>query len=143
MKDSRGWVLAPVPIQRWRCRLHGRISALPSFLHRYLHYLVEVVEAVLVGLSERGKRLEQLEDIDGPSPSTAYRWNEELLMEQVREWILLRLRGAWDFVAQEGSSTARASTIRAARYLAEQMRRKVFSPFLQLARLASMIRYAE
>jgi hypothetical protein len=101
-----------------------------------------VVEAVLVGVSESGKHLDQLLEIDGPSPSSAYRWNEDLLAEQVREWVLRRLRGAWKLMAQ-GYSSAKASAIQAARYLAEQMHRKVFSPFLQLARLAHMIRYAE
>ena len=137
-----GWVLFPVPIQRWLCALHGRTSALPPFLHRYLHYMVEVVEAVLVGISEDGKRLEELVEIDGPSASTAYRWNEQLLAEQVREWILKRLRGAWELTLQ-GYSSARSGAIQAARYLAKQVQIRSFSPFLQRAKLAYMIRYAE
>jgi len=104
--------------------------------------MVEVVEAVLVGISEDGKRLEELVEIDGPSASTAYRWNEQLLAEQVREWILKRLRGAWELTLQ-GYSSARSGTIQAARYLAKQMQIRSFSPFLQRAKLAYMIRYAE
>ncbi|MFM8321300.1 MAG: DUF6431 domain-containing protein, partial [Chloroflexota bacterium] len=44
-----------IRVKRWRCQACGRtFSSLPSFVLAYRHYLVEVIQPVLVGRLELG-----------------------------------------------------------------------------------------
>jgi len=131
-----------IPIKRWRCRVHGTTSAVPTFLHRYLHYAVAVVESVLVELAMLSGRVDTLVEIPGPSVPTVYRWFTELLSTPAYQWVQQRIRGSFTAEAWNGTpSPERARVLGAARFLASQLNSKVFSPILQRARLAHLRRY--
>jgi transposase-like protein len=50
-----------VPIKRWLCKAcRGTLSLLPSFLLRYRHYLLEVIQAVVVARFEDGDSWPQI-----------------------------------------------------------------------------------
>lgn len=145
VRCADGTALEPIPIQRWRCPVHGTTSWLPGFLHRYLHYLVEVVDAVVFELAVTSGRLEALVEITGPAAATAYRWSTELLSDRVHRWILQRLRGPWGIEAsKEAFSPERARVIQAAQSFGEELRvADFFSAILQWVRLIHLVRYAE
>jgi hypothetical protein len=105
-----GLVLAPIPIQRWRCRLHGTIPWLPGFLRVWGHYLASVVEAVLEEYArpELAPSIDRLNAAEGPAGITLRRWvtaldscdtpalERELLQEGLSVPRLLpSLRWAW------------------------------------------------
>lgn len=60
-----------IRVRRFRCAVCRKtIAALPSFLHRYRHYALRVIEAVVVGRCAEGKPWSEL----GPSRRSAGRW---------------------------------------------------------------------
>jgi hypothetical protein len=68
-----------VYLKRWYCKAcHHTLSLLPSFLLRFRHYLLEVMQEVVVVRFEAGaswNRLAQQCAVDGaPSPRTQRRW---------------------------------------------------------------------
>jgi hypothetical protein len=68
-----------VHIKRWRCKVcHHTVSLLPSFLLRFRHYLLEVIEPVVVTRFEEGASWTQVArrcTQNGlPYPRTLYRW---------------------------------------------------------------------
>ena len=137
-----GIPLVPIPICRFRCPTagHGTTSYLPPFLHRYLHYLVAVVEVVVEQMSVAGARLSELVEVDGPSLETVVRWNQELTSIPVRERLLRRLPPP--LPDRRAEQTEQAYTWKAAQAL-----RQFFSlptpvtELLQWSRLTLMIRY--
>lgn len=136
-----GIPLAPIPICRFRCPTsgHGTTSYLPPFLHRYLHYVVAVVEVVVEKMSVAGARLSELFEVDGPSVETVVRWNLELTSIPVRERVLSRLPAP---PPSQAGLTEQAYTWKAAQAL-----RRFFSlqlpvtKLLQWSRLTLMNRY--
>lgn len=71
-----GEPLAPIPIQRWRCRLHGSHSWLPGFLRVGGQYLASVVDAVLEEYTqpEKAPSIDMLSAAYGPASITLRRW---------------------------------------------------------------------
>ena len=68
-RDVRVWV------KRWRCKGCGKtISQLPSFLHRYRHYVLAVIEGVLRKRLEQGQAWSQLAQTGAPSQRSMRRW---------------------------------------------------------------------
>lgn len=148
VRGADGSRLKPLPMARFICQIegHGTTSWLPPFLCRYVHYAAAVVEMAVEEISVKGKKIKDVVELDGPSPETLQRWNEELTSIPVREWILRRLPGRWpNFPKADPGWPERVFTWEAARSLAAQGRflyLRFFSVLLQRARLALMIRYA-
>jgi transposase-like protein len=68
-----------VHIKRWRCKgCRHTVSLLPSFLFRYRHYLLEVIQSAVVARFEDTASWAQVAHrcaVDGrPYPRTIYRW---------------------------------------------------------------------
>jgi transposase-like protein len=68
-----------VRIKRWYCKsCHHTLSLLPSFLLRFRHYLLEVIELVIVTRFEDGASWRQVARRctvgDAPAPRTMCRW---------------------------------------------------------------------
>lgn len=80
-RQSDGLPLAPIPIQRWRCRLHGEVENLPPFLRAGGHYLAEVVDSVLdeYAKPEQPPSIDALTTADGPAGITLRRWVASLV----------------------------------------------------------------
>ena len=102
--DGKGWVIR---IKRWLCKACGQtVSVLPSFLLRYRHYLLEVIEKVLALRFE--KQASWASVMAGCSPQglpaerTVQRWCESY-GEQAGRWLeavqsslaVLDSRSAW------------------------------------------------
>lgn len=90
-------------IKRWRCKACGRTeSVLPSFVLRYRHYLLRVIEAVLAlrfeGLASWGVILGQLAGGGYPALRTIQRWCRSF-REQAERW----LKGVQEWLAQQDS----------------------------------------
>lgn len=84
VRNQNGWAFAPIPIKRWRCKHCRRTeSALPAFVHRYLHYSRDTIQEVLEIASEGSGLLE----VEGPSEETINRWTRELLSTDVERWL--------------------------------------------------------
>lgn len=78
-------------IQRWYCRQCGKtVSVLPSFLLRFRHYLVVVIQGVVVSRYEQARSWSQVEaqaTVDGlPSMRTVGRWCRSFA-EQAPGWL--------------------------------------------------------
>ena len=87
-----GKSLTPLPIQRWRCPVHGTHTFLPAFLARRLRYLAEVVGTVLKRMVTNKARVQFPPEISGPEPDTARRWFKHLLLEPgLKRWLYDRL----------------------------------------------------
>lgn len=124
---------------------HGTTSVLPSFLHRYLHYVAPVVDKAVEGVSFEGKKLKELVELDGPSFETVQGWNVELTSIPVRERLLRLLPSSW-LPTREDCSHAKpeqAYTWKVARALMGYFELKIAfaSRILQLTRLSLMTRY--
>lgn len=73
---GRGYVIR---VKRWRCQACGKtFSSLPSFVLAYRHYLVEVIQPVLVGRLELGYSwagaVEMCSEEGAPAVRTIQRW---------------------------------------------------------------------
>jgi len=73
---ERGWVLR---VKRWKCKACGKtVGAVPSFLLFYRHYLLAIIQDVVVGRFELGyswARVDVLFSANGtPSRRTQQRW---------------------------------------------------------------------
>jgi len=69
----------PVHIKRWYCKVcHHTLSLLPSFLLRFRHYLLDVIQRVVVTRYEDGASWTQVSRrcaVEGlPSSRTIHRW---------------------------------------------------------------------
>lgn len=69
----------PVYIKRWYCKAcHHTLSLLPSFLLRFRHYLLEVIQRVVVARFEAGASWTQVSQRCAsaglPAPRTIRRW---------------------------------------------------------------------
>ena len=76
VRQEDGERLEPVPIQRWRCTIHGAVRWTPGFLRFWGHYLASVVDAVLDEFTEPSDppAIEQLSSVAGPAAITLRRW---------------------------------------------------------------------
>ena len=82
------WV---IQIKRWKCKQCGKtVGAVPSCLLFYRHYVLEVIQEVLVGRSERGYSWSEMVDQCGaegaPGRRTMQRWCEGL-DQQAPGWL--------------------------------------------------------
>lgn len=73
---GRGYVIR---VKRWRCQACGRtFSSLPSFVLAFRHYLVDVIQPVLVGRLELGYSWAEMvlmcSDAGTPAVRTIQRW---------------------------------------------------------------------
>lgn len=107
----------PLQIKRWRCKACGRtVSMLPSFLLRYRHYLLRVIEAVLAlrfeKLASWAMILAQLAGSGYPAMRTIQRWCKSFA-EQAEGW----LKAVQEWLAQQDSRSgwldAQGETLRA------------------------------
>jgi hypothetical protein len=132
-------------VQRWRCPLHGTFSFLPSFVARYLRYLVRVVQVVLDELVEKSGRLETLLEVVGPSVDTVARWVRQLLGPEQERWILqLCSEATKTDVTPTAPSPARSRILSGARLCAQSLNLSPnFYPLvLQRAYLSGLYRYS-
>jgi len=77
-----------VGIKRWVCRVcHGTVSLLPSFLLRFRHYLVDVIQAVLVARFEQQRSWRQIVAAysrqGAPASRTLRRWCQSYAAQAV------------------------------------------------------------
>ena len=73
-KVGRGVKVDPVVIRQWRCVQHCAFREYPSYLLRYKHYVVDVIDA---GLDTRAQGITVeafCEDWDLPDARTPTRW---------------------------------------------------------------------
>jgi transposase-like protein len=68
-----------IKIKRWLCKAcRATLSQLPSFLLRFRHYLLAIIEQVLLARFEQAQSWQQIERqvavADLPAPSTLRRW---------------------------------------------------------------------
>lgn len=91
IRNGAGEKLAPLPIQRWKCKDHGVASFLPPFLARWMRYLVSVVGSVVKCMLSNGRPNFPLE-VTGPEPGTARRWFNFLLDPDRKRWLEQRLQ---------------------------------------------------
>ena len=135
-----GTRLAPIPIPRFRCPVHGTMSWLPPFLNRYLRYIAEVVSQVLDDFA----RSQSPDLCDQPDGCTLGRWVRGLLATRNESWIHRRLEQAepdWRSLMEPQPPKARPWAwliVESARCLTRLVHavsaQHLFSPFLQLAR---------
>lgn len=95
MRRPDGTALAPVPVQRYRCRDCGKtFSWLPPFLCRYLHYLAEVVQGAFKEYaSDRWRSVAEIpSQADGPSFLTVWRWTRLIESLRLRGWLEAKLQ---------------------------------------------------
>jgi hypothetical protein len=110
-------------------------------LHRYLHYAVVVVDAVVKSLSIGPKELIDL--ADGPSAETLNRWATDLTSLSVRSRLLRRLPDNWE----QAKSRFRDRTEQACTWLVAEAFGHFFklklrlTGLLQRMRLSLMKRY--
>jgi hypothetical protein len=80
-----------VYLKRWLCKAcHHTLSVLPSFLLRFRHYLLSVIQSVVVARFEDATSWVQVSRrcaVDGlPSPSTIHRWCVSFAAQAPRWW---------------------------------------------------------
>lgn len=76
-----GTALAPVPILRWRCKVHGTVPWTPGFLRYWGHYLAYVVELALDEFTdpESPPPIDLISTVTGPAGITLRRWVQHLV----------------------------------------------------------------
>jgi hypothetical protein len=77
---GRGWVMR---VKRWKCAVCGKtVGSLPSFLLSFRHYLLEVIQAVVVARFEQGRSWAEVNrgiaQEGVPSEPTQQRWCQAL-----------------------------------------------------------------
>lgn len=140
-----GSVFRPIPIKRWYCkRCRKTASALPAFIHRFLHYDRDTVQEVL----EVAVELDGLIAVDGPSEDTLNRWLRGLLSDDVERFLLRTFPVVTGVCTPkcgarcpEGSRVLQMSRA-AVQQLWGTRSPPSWSPLLQRARLSYMNRYA-
>lgn len=85
---GKGWLIR---IKRWKCKACGKtVSVLPSFLLRYRHYLLEVIEKVLALRFEKKALWDEVigkcSPLDLPAKRTVQRWCASY-GEQAGRWL--------------------------------------------------------
>jgi hypothetical protein len=95
-----------IQVKRWWCKVcHGTVSILPNFLFPWRHYLVRVIQAVVVACFERGLNWERIRQTctrqGTPALRTMQRWCKALA-GRAPAW----LAGVQTFLAQQDSTSA-------------------------------------
>jgi len=95
-----------IRVKRWWCKVcHHSVSILPNFLFPWRHYLVRVIQAVVVACFERGLNWERISQTCArqgtPALRTVQRWCKALGV-RAPGW----LAGEQTFLAQQDSASA-------------------------------------
>jgi transposase-like protein len=93
-------------VKRWLCKIcHRTLSVLPNFLFCYRHYLVRVIQAVVVAFYECGQNWKQVPESCAqqgtPGLRTMQRWCKAFA-KHAPTWLC----GAQTFLAQQDSSSS-------------------------------------
>ncbi len=83
-----------IRIKRWYCTAcHHTLSLLPSFLLRFRHYLLEVIQAVVVARYEEAASWRQVAthcaSHGAPSPRTMKRWCQSFATQAPAWWMAI------------------------------------------------------
>lgn len=135
-------MLRPIPIPRYRCKIHGCFSGLPPFLARYLRYLAGVVDQALQEYAGSQEPVCRVLSEDGPAVVTIGRWIRCLLDVALQPWLENEREQVPDRRPSSPQPprsyrTSPWQILSLARAVARGWNSDFFSPFLQRARLAS------